>query len=539
MTGSSPIAEAALKLEGDWNASPRIVRDPDAAAARDHDLIVVGGGIYGVCVALEAAQRGLRPLLVERDDFGGATSWSSLRIVHGGLRYLQKLDLHRFNESVPERRWFCRVLPDLVRPLTCLMPLYGDGLRKPWIFRIALAMNDWLSRTRNDGLREDSLLHGGRVISPDDLAELFPKVDARGLRGGGMWHDAYMQSSERVLIELLRWACGAGATALNYVEVTDLIREGDRVAGVEAVDGVTGRSLRLRAPRVITCGGPWSRPMSATFDREAPELIAPSLAFNLMLDRPSISPAAVAVTPRQPDARTYFVLPWKGKVFAGTCHLPWSGGLGAIGPDESQIAGFLDDLNAAIPGFGVTREHVMRVYAGIVPAVAEGSDKTSGRAVIVDHATRGGPRGLVSVSGVKYTTARLVAETALRAAYGDELGPYDPTRITPPQGVAERFVDLDHRDDADAVRRLAAEEAVVHVDDLLLRRVDLTVGPMRAAVLGERVCDALGWAMPRRAAELSRWAMICRGPAFGGATARIEHGQADAPAYAEASAGGA
>ncbi len=517
---TSPI-DAALNVPADFDAAPRIVRDVDAAvnpAGSGHDLIVVGGGIYGVCVALEAALRGLRPLLLEREDFGGATSWSSLRIVHGGLRYLQKLDLHRFGESVPERRWFGLVLPDLVRPLTCLMPLYGDGLRKPAIFRVALAMNDWLSRRRNEGLRADATLGCGRIIRPDEVMELFAKVDPRGLRGGGLWHDAYMVSSERVLIELLRWACCAGAQALNYVSAEAIVVEGGRVGGVEAVDHATGRTLRLRAPRVVNCSGPWSRLVSGLFDREVPRLIHPSLAFNLMLDRPALSRAAVAVAPQRKGARTYFVLPWKGRVFAGTSHLPWSGGLDRIGPSEEQIGAMLDDLNEAIPGFGAVREHVMRVYAGIVPAEAEGSDRTSDREVLVDHGAAGGPSGLVSVSGVKYTTARLVAEKTLRLAYGSSLPAVDPTRAVPPPGAAERFIDIDTDDHPHELARIAAEESVVHVDDLLLRRVDLTVHPHRARALAAKVCDALQLDDDRRLLELMRFESVLRGPAFGGPT---------------------
>jgi glycerol-3-phosphate dehydrogenase len=122
-----------------------ITRDPVGAVRGRYDLIVVGGGIYGVMILLEASRRRLNALLVERDDFGGQTSFNSLRIIHGGLRYLQTLDLHRFRESVSERQWFLRTFPDLIRPLPCLMPLHGDGLRRPPVLRAALAANDFLS----------------------------------------------------------------------------------------------------------------------------------------------------------------------------------------------------------------------------------------------------------------------------------------------------------------------------------------------------------------------------------------------------------
>src|SRR5919106_3247372 len=164
-------------------AQPRpsaIERNVDRAAGEDRDLIVVGGGIYGIALALEAARRGLKALLVERDDYGGATSWSNLRILHGGLRYLQSLDLARFFESVGERSWFLRHFPDLVRPLPCLMPLYGRGLKRPSVFKVALALNDLLSSRRNAGVKRAIRLPKGRLTSAAETAALFPAVEQQG-----------------------------------------------------------------------------------------------------------------------------------------------------------------------------------------------------------------------------------------------------------------------------------------------------------------------------------------------------------------------
>ena len=121
-----------------------ILRDPAAAAGARYDLIVVVGGVHGIMIALEATRRGLRPLPLERADFAGATSHNSLRILHGGLRYLQSLDLGRSLESIRERAWWRGHFPDLVQPLLCLMPLYGAGLRRPASLRLALGLNDLL-----------------------------------------------------------------------------------------------------------------------------------------------------------------------------------------------------------------------------------------------------------------------------------------------------------------------------------------------------------------------------------------------------------
>ncbi|RPH57928.1 FAD-dependent oxidoreductase, partial [bacterium] len=169
-----------------------IDRDPDDAAAGSSDLLVIGGGMYGAVLALEAARRGISTLLLERGDFGRETTWSSLRILHGGLRYLQRLDLPRFRESVGERRWFLRCFPDLVEPLPCLMPLHdpprGGRLRRPGIFRFALRVNDLLARER--------ALPPGRLLSAAETVELFPGVDRAGLRGGALWYDAVAKDPE-------------------------------------------------------------------------------------------------------------------------------------------------------------------------------------------------------------------------------------------------------------------------------------------------------------------------------------------------------
>ena len=143
-----------------------INRDPDAATRSRYDLVVVGGGVHGIALTLEAARRGLRALLVERHDFGSQTSWNSLRIIHGGLRSLQRLDIRQFREMVEERRWWFRHFPELVEPLPCLMPLYGRGVERPTVIRLALKTSDLLSVQRNRDVRPDRALSNGSVVGP-------------------------------------------------------------------------------------------------------------------------------------------------------------------------------------------------------------------------------------------------------------------------------------------------------------------------------------------------------------------------------------
>jgi len=491
---------------------PIIQREPGRAAEQTYDLIIVGGGIYGCALALESARCGLRPLLLERDDFGGATSWNSLRILHGGLRYLQHLDLHRFRTSVAERHWFMLHFPELIRPLRCLMPLYGKGLKRPAIFRAALRLNDVLSRRRNDGLGGEAQLPGGVILSPGEAQSLFPDIDSNGLRGCGQWHDAVMLSSERILIETLRWACACGTTALNYTQAMSLHVQDDHVAGVHAIDELTQESHTFTAPIVVNCAGPWSALIAKRFDRDLPYLFRPSLAFNMLLDHPPLSSAALALTPRKPGGRTYFLVPWKGRLLAGTYHAPFVGQPTHPQPSVHQIDDFLSDLNQAVPNLRLQREQVMRIQAGLIPAQAAEKAEPSRRVLIINHYQHRGPHGLFSVSGVKFTTARHVAQQTLQTIYPDKARYLSPQPGTERPDATSRAALTDalgllNGESPQAVQQaaqLADNESAAHLDDLILRRCDWCGTDEQALAVAALLAAALGYDEARTQYETAR-----------------------------------
>ena len=460
-----------------------IVRDLDDAQNRSYDMIVVGGGIYGIAHLLEASRRGLSACLVERGDFGAETSSNSLRIVHGGLRYLQSADLPRFFESVRERTWFLRHFPDLVRPLPCLMPLYGRGVHRTSVLRAALAANDLLSLHRNRGLDEQQAIPRGRVLSPDEAQGLFPGIEVAGLQGAALWYDAVAPRAERLTMEMLRWAATGDVTALNYVEASALDTRDQKVEGIEARDVQTGRSLRLRAPLVINCAGPWCREVARHFHRDIPELFQPSVALNLALARKALSDAALAVRAPRPRAPALFLCSRHGEIVAGTYHAAWKQpqeGLEAEGEALRSLVGeFLTELNAALPGQDFVAEDVRKVFWGFLPAKTHGSSQLAVRARICDHHQLGGPKGLWSVSGVKLTTSRAIAEKTLRSAYsrvGRKLSPASSARPAPlPVPEASELPGCLRSDEQEVralVTRLVEEESVLQLQDLLLRRTD-------------------------------------------------------------------
>jgi glycerol-3-phosphate dehydrogenase len=280
------------------------------------------------------------------------------------------------------------------------------------------------------------------------------------------------------------------------------------VVGLRAEDRVTGARLLFDARAVINGAGPWCRQVARRFDRDVPGLFLRSvLAWNVLLDREPPAPLAIAAAaPGRsggPQAQTFFVLPWKGRTLAGTAYAaptsePVDPGQGAPGPEA--VRSFLAALNAALPSLDARSEQVLRVLWGWLPGQPGQPgqpDVPATKPVVYDHGRHGGPRGLVSVSGVKLTTARALAVRALETAFQGEL----PAPRPVPRPAADApwsFDELVHRAERDPdaardhLRGLAERQAVVHREDLLLRRTDWGILPAHAA-LAERLCQTLGW----------------------------------------------
>ncbi|MBE9573021.1 MAG: FAD-dependent oxidoreductase [Proteobacteria bacterium] len=492
----------------------RIFRQPATAAEKSYDLIIIGGGIYGIMLSLEASRRGLRALLLERDDFGGATSFNSLRILHGGFRYLQTMDHRRFRESVAERRWFLKTFPGLVRPLPCIMPLYGNGLRRPFVLRIASWINDSLSYKRNDGVWPEMHLRPGRVIDAEQTRKIFPSVEIKGLQGAAVWYDACMPDSQRLLMEILRRSCEYGTTALNYIEARQLLKINKGVAGVIAIDRESGKSHEYKASVVVNATGPWCRNLAVCFDQDEPALFKSSLAWNVLLDKKALSNHALAVTPKKPGGRTYFIVPWKGILLAGTGHAAWLGSEEKPMPTNEQLQEFLNDLNLAVPGLAADQNEILHVFAGLLPATKLGGVALAVREVILNHANHGGPQGLYSISGVKFTTSRLVAEKVLKRIFPEKKVTKDTVdeNYNPLQDEAVRrgifsfdwYPSLTDRKWKEALQLLIQEESVQHLDDLIFRRTTLWENPKRALWIAPYVCELFEWDDSRCNEEMER-----------------------------------
>lgn len=410
-------------------------RDLGRLSTEPFDLIVVGGGIYGACAAWEASLRGLSVALLEQGDFGHATSANSQKIVHGGLRYLQSLDVRRMRESIRERRTLLRIAPHLVHPLPFVMPTYRHGWRRKPAMAAALFLNDLIAWDRNDGVADSSHhIPRSHILSKTECLRLAPGIPTAGLTGGAVWCDAQMENSERLTLSVVLSAAEAGATVANYVPVTEWLMEGNRVAGVVAEDALTGQRLEIRSRMVLNASGPWVGRVLA--GRNGSRNLRQPLRFlkAMTLLTRSITPqgVAVGVPSRHPQSKSLgllFMTPWRDRTIVGTAYAPYQGEPDQCEATEQEIQGFIEEINVASPAARLRREEISGVCVGLVPAADGTRLALATRYRLFDHTRLQGIDGLISVLGVKYTTARAVAEKSVDLVFA-KLGRRPPRSLS-------------------------------------------------------------------------------------------------------------
>lgn len=471
--------------------SVEMKRDIGALTAREHDVVIIGGGMIGAALAWDAAQRGLSVALVEAADFASGTSSNSLKTIHGGLRYLQALDFARMRQSIGDRRALLRIAPELVRPLPFVVPVYGHGKRGREAFGVGLRLNEWLSFDRNRDVAPERILPAGRLLSRGQTRELMPGVDTAGLTGGALWYDAQVSDSERLILAFLLQAADEGAAIANYVEVTGLLRDGARVRGVLARDVQSSVDVTVPARVVVSAAGPWTENVLALAGIERPRI--PLLrAVNVVVKRPLLSAHALAAPA---DDRYVFMIPWRDHTLIGTAYEPE--GRGSV---AETVEALLCDARHAFAWAKIDSTDVTFVHCGLVPGERDANGLWSGD-VIRDHGRTGRP-GLISVVGVKYTTARAVAEQAVDLVFRSLGRPVAACRTAVTPLLHARSVGGAL---TEQVRHAITDEMALHLSDVVLRRLDLgAAGPPPPAVLSEiaeRQAGLLDWSDERIAAE--------------------------------------
>jgi glycerol-3-phosphate dehydrogenase len=415
-------------------------RNISRLAEEPFDILVVGGGIHGSAVAREAASRGFKTALIEQGDFGQATSSNSLKIIHGGLRYLQQADFQRMRQSIKARRMFMQVAPHLVHPLPFLMPTYGHGIRGKEAMGIGLAINDWVSRDRNRSLVPGNFIPPGKIISRRECLEIFPHIEKRSLTGGAVWFDVLAANTERLTLEFVLAAFDMNAVIANYVRAKALVINTGSIQGVEAEDRISRTSFTIRCRWVVNASGPWLN----TLLREKGPAIGPlsvhwTKGINLIVDRLIFPGYGVGLEEGKTQKsskkdltrkrRLFFFVPWQGRTMIGTNYKRYDGNPEHCRMEIEEIQNFLDELNTVYPPAGLSLGEVSFFHFGLLP-VSEGQDPADLQAEpdrhfsIIDHEPLLKIKGLISVKGTKYTTAPLVAEKIINLISGQKKKPF-------------------------------------------------------------------------------------------------------------------
>jgi glycerol-3-phosphate dehydrogenase len=408
-----------------------------AALAEDpFDVVVIGGGITGAGVALDAASRGLSVALVEKADYASGTSSRSSKLVHGGLRYLQNFDLGLVREALLERSLMVKLAPHIVRPLKLVVPAF-DGARPDVLMGIGLNMYDVMS-TRRLGARraarraaaaglEDSdwSPERHRVINGQEVLELMPALHARNPTGGYLFYDCQTDDS-RLVLTVLEEAERFGTVCANRVEVLELVHEGVRAAGVRARDTESGEEFVVRADNVVNATGVWAdriRPGELHTEAEVPT-IRPSRGTHITIAHKDLPLISGAIVPAG-EGRTIFALPWLGRSLIGTTDNNYEGDIDHVRPASEDIDYLLEAVNKFF-ATDLGPPDLTGAFAGVRPLISTGDSRKSvdisRKAELYETSS-----GMMTITGGKLTTWRRMAKMTVDALVERD-GRYAPCR---------------------------------------------------------------------------------------------------------------
>jgi len=366
------------------------------------DLVVIGGGIIGAGITRDAARRGLRVALFEKNDFASGTTAGSTRLIHGGLRYLEMLDFRLVRMDLRERETLLRLAPHLIKPLPFLLPFYDRSLFVRTKLRVGMTLYDLLSF--------DKTLPRHRFLDPQQVRQAEPELRTEGLQGAAAYYDAQVDSPERLTIENLVDAGAHGAAVLNYTEVVGAIQEHGEIRGVRVREAFTGDERQVRARLVVNASGPWFDRVAAHLGPHPRRLVRTTKGIHLACDR--VNHNAVALSSRL-DGRLFFVIPWLGYSWVGTTDTDFNQDPAAATATPEDVRYLVESAAHYFPALRSARIHWTN--AGVRALVMKpGSESSVSRL----HRIIADPPGLISVLGGKITGYRAIAEEVTDMACG-------------------------------------------------------------------------------------------------------------------------
>lgn len=392
------------------------MRNLETIQNTEFDVVIIGGGINGAATARDAALRGLKTILVEKDDFaGGTTSWST-RLIHGGLRYLEYFEFNLVRESLHEREVLLRNAPHLSHPIQMTIPVYRSGSRSFRIIQAGMILYDVLSY--------DKSLPNHRMLSRASVRQLFRAIDSDELAGAAQYYDGQAEHAERLCLENLLDAKQAGATVLNYAKVVDIDTSQNRIVNLTCRDELSGENFEIKTHNqtvVVNTSGPWVDQVCGLGESPLSKgrKIGGTKGSHIIVDPFPGAPEGALYVEAKSDGRPYFIVPWLGQYLIGTTDERYDGKLDHIKADDDEIDYLIAETNRVLPAAHLTRKDIRFTYSGVRPLpYAEGKKAGSiTRAHILHDHTKEGASNLISLIGGKLTTHRQVGEEFVNAVF--------------------------------------------------------------------------------------------------------------------------
>ncbi len=370
------------------------------------DLLIIGGGITGAGIALDAAARGLKTALIEKRDFAAGTSSRSTKLIHGGLRYLEHFDFALVREALRERAILHRLAPHLVEPFPFVVPIYQQSNRNydhPLKMRAGMFLYDQLAGRHNFARH--------RRLSVEEALEFAPQLDPQGLQGALLYYDAQTDDA-RLVVELIKTAHERGACIANHLQLNRFTCDDtNQLNGAQVQDVLTGREFDIHARQSLNATGVWTdelREMTDDHNMQG-KRVRPSKGVHLTVSAERLNVTAAWLIPALTGHRFYFVVPWQGRVNIGTTDTDYDESKDAPGAVAAEMTEILHAINAYFPAAQLEPADVITAWAGLRPLISDGASKST-TAVSREEEIFESSDGLLSIAGGKLTTYRLMAE---------------------------------------------------------------------------------------------------------------------------------
>ncbi|GBD90397.1 aerobic glycerol-3-phosphate dehydrogenase [bacterium BMS3Abin04] len=405
-----------------------MIREIKKLKSEEFDVVIIGGGIHGVTIAREASLQGLKTALIEKNDFGSSTSANSLKVLHGGLRYLQHANYKRIRQSIRSRKVFQQVAPNLVSNVPFLVPTFGFGVRSKFVMKTAIKLYDIISADRNKNIPNDNFISNGKVLSKNEVVKILPGLQQNNLTGGAVWYESIANDSERLILQFVLDASDNGACIANYLKATGFIIENKSITAVKVKDELNNHEFEIRTKNIIVTAGPWLNEIYNSFVSNNTFNIPLTKAVNIVVNKGLFGNYAVGLEGTEEykdrDAiikrgkRLYFFVPLNNKTMIGTTYNKFDDAPDKLTITKSDLIEIIDEVNSIYPSLNLKFQDICFYHTGLLPMAEQKSpddDIQPGKhSEIYDLEKTDGISGAYLIKSVKFTTAPSIAEDAVQ-----------------------------------------------------------------------------------------------------------------------------